>query len=345
MVSAAMNPHFLHTLGLILLPLACAVTLSAEPTGKAAQLIAQLKMQKIPVEGPWFALTYRSTDTLAAAGLPARYRGVPHVAGSAIYCLETKEDFSAFHILQTDEIWHYYGGDPLELLLLHPDGHGETVILGPDVLAGQHPQVTVPRGVWQGSRPIGAGADSYTLFGCTLGPGFEYADCAFGYRDELQKQYPQFAVPIAGLTREDHATRPAADAKPAATVPAPAPTVFIPADVKAINAAPGIVLRELAGRVAAAKSDDYSIALFDLAAGQGMPTSYNQVSEEVFLIARGSGEVTLDGKVTTVAAGATVIIKPKVRHSIKAAAGEALSFYAISVPAYSPEDYVLSPDK
>jgi predicted cupin superfamily sugar epimerase/mannose-6-phosphate isomerase-like protein (cupin superfamily) len=338
-------PRSLLPACLLLLCLAFGAPLSAEPTGTAAQLIAHLKMQKIPAEGPWFTVTYKSSDVLPVASLPERYHGAPHVAGSAIYCLETKEDFSALHILQTDEIWHYYSGDPLEILLLYPDGHGETTVIGPDVLHGQHPQFVAPRGVWQGSRPIGSGADTYTFFGTTLGPGFEYGDFAIGYRDELQKAYPKFAEKIAALTRAEFATRPPTATSTKAEVVAPAPTVFTPADVKQIDVATGIALRELAGRVAKAKTDDYSIALFNLAAGQGMPTSYNQVSEEVFLIASGSGEVTLDGKATAVTTGATVIIKPKVRHSIKAAPGEALAFYAISVPAYSPEDYVLSPDK
>jgi predicted cupin superfamily sugar epimerase len=144
------------------------------------------------------------------------------VAGSAIYTLQTKEDFSALHLLQTDEIWHFYGGDPLEVLLLYPDGHGETAIIGPDVLHGQHPQFVVPRGVWQGSRPIGPGPDSYTFFGNTLAPGFEYADFAIGYRDELQKQYPKFAAQIAEFTRAEFATRssPAAGAAHPPAVPA-----------------------------------------------------------------------------------------------------------------------------
>jgi len=189
--------------------LAVAATARAEPAGPAAELIRHLHMQKIPAEGPWFTVTYKSDDVVPAGSLPARYHGAPHVAGSAIYCLETREDFSALHLLQTDEIWHYYGGDPLEILLLYPDGHGETAVIGPDVLHGQHAQFTVPRGVWQGSRPIGAGPDSYTFFGTTLGPGFEYGDFAIGYRDELQKLYPKFATQIAALTRGEFATRPA----------------------------------------------------------------------------------------------------------------------------------------
>jgi hypothetical protein len=272
---------------------------------------------------------------------------VPHAAGSAIYTLETKEDFSALHILQTDEIWHYYGGSPLELLLLFPDGRGETVVLGPDILHGQHPQYVVPRGVWQGSRPIGPGPDAYTFFGNTLGPGFAYADFAIGYRDELQKAYPQHAALIAQLTRDEHATKPAAVAQAAAVAaqtPA-APTVFAPEAVPSLDGGPGIALKELVGRLAQAKTDAYSVALFTLAPGRGTPASYNKVSEESFLIVSGRGEVKLDGKVSAVSAGGTVIVKPGVRHTITAAPGETLLFYAVSVPAFSLEDFVLSPDR
>ena len=165
-------------------------------------------MERIPAEGPWFSLTYQSADTLSPASLPERYHGTPHAAGSAIYALETAQDFSALHRLQTDEIWHFYGGSPIEMLLLYPDGHDETVILGADVLAGQHPQFVVPRGVWQGSRPVSEAPDTYSFFGDTLAPGFEYADFEIGYRDELQKAYPKAAEKIARLTRAEFIARP-----------------------------------------------------------------------------------------------------------------------------------------
>ncbi|MEI6107156.1 MAG: cupin domain-containing protein, partial [Opitutae bacterium] len=156
----------------------------AEPVGPARKVIAQLGMEKIPVEGAWFKVTYGSSDHLPAAALPARY-GSPRVAGTAIYALVTREDFSAMHRLKTDEIWHFYAGDPIELLLLHPDGRNEVVILGADLAAGQPPQFTVPAGVWMGARPIKATAEAYALFGCTMAPGFDYADFEPGYRDEL----------------------------------------------------------------------------------------------------------------------------------------------------------------
>lgn len=176
--------------------------LNPKPSGMAQKLIQHFKMEKIPAEGPWFTVTYRSQDVLETNGLPARYKG-RRVAATAIYAVQTKEDFSAMHKLATDEIWHFYGGDPLEMLLLHPDGHGEVVMVGPDVFKGQHPQLVVPRNVWQGSMPIGAGPESYSFFGNTLAPGFEFDDFQMGYRDELQEKYPRFADHIALLTRAE----------------------------------------------------------------------------------------------------------------------------------------------
>lgn len=313
---------------------------AAAPTGEAAKLIERLQMQKIPEEGAWFALTYRSDDVLPANSIE-RYKAVPHVAGSAIHGLVTRDDFSAMHVLQTDEIWHYYAGSPLELLLLHPDGRGEVVVLGPDVLMGQRPQVVVPRGVWQGAQPLGDG-DAYTLFGCTLAPGFEYGDFAIGYRDELQKSYPAFKAQIASLTRAEFASKPADGSRE--SFPAVVRhDVFLPSDVPTIDVAKGIALSELAGRKARIRSDAYSIAHFTLAPGTAMPASRNKTAEEVFLVASGSGEVTLDGQSRRIRPGSVVLMKAGVVHSIRAMGELPLVFYAISAPAFSPEDYVLEP--
>ena len=181
--------------------------LAQRPDPRAAALIKHFNMARIPQEGPWFVLTYNSPDVLARGALPERYDG-PRAAGSAIIALVTKSDFSAMHRLKTDEMWHYYGGDPLEMLILHPNGNGEVVVLGPDVLAGQKLQYVVPRGSWQGARPRGKGLDSYAIFGDTLAPAFEYSDFEMGYRDELQKAYPHQAALIEQLTRKEFLTRP-----------------------------------------------------------------------------------------------------------------------------------------
>src|SRR5207245_2095434 len=108
---------------------------------------------------------------LPAASLPARY-GTDRWAGTAIYYLLTPDTFSALHRLPTDEVYHFYLGDPVEMLQLWPDGSGRVGTLGQDVRAGQLLQVIVPRGVWQGSRLRPGGA--FALLGTTMAPGFDF---------------------------------------------------------------------------------------------------------------------------------------------------------------------------
>ena len=157
----------------------------------------------LPREGGRFRRTW--------AG-PERADGRPE--GSAIVMLLTSEpdDFSALHRLPADEIWHFYRGDPLTLLLLSEtgpegargDGRGagggaRSVVLGPDVLGGQHVQFTVPAGTWMGAAVAEGGA--WTLFGCTMAPGFTFADYEQGDAAELAARFPQEAARIAALSR------------------------------------------------------------------------------------------------------------------------------------------------
>ncbi|MCK8433935.1 cupin domain-containing protein [Streptomyces sp. D2-8] len=151
-------------------------------------LIAHYGLEPIPREGGLFRQTW--------AG-PERPDGRPE--GTAIVALLTAEDFSALHRLPTDEIWHFYRGDPLELLLLAPDGGTRTVVLGPDVLQGQHVQFTVPAGTWMGGRVAEGGA--WALFGCTMAPGFTFEGYEHGDAAELTARYPAQAAEIAGLSR------------------------------------------------------------------------------------------------------------------------------------------------
>jgi uncharacterized protein len=163
----------------------------------AEKLIAVLQLQPHPKEGGFFRETHRSADQLSA--LPVRYQG-ERSASTAIYYLLTNATFSAMHRLITDEVFHFYAGDPVRMLQLLPDGSGRTVILGPDVLAGQSPQVVVPAGVWQGSQLAPGG--EFALLGATVAPGFEYADYEAGQRETLVRQYPGFAELIRQLTPE-----------------------------------------------------------------------------------------------------------------------------------------------
>jgi uncharacterized protein len=163
----------------------------------AEQLIRLLQLQPHPREGGHFRETYRSTDLLPASALPPHYRS-PRAASTAIYYLLTPNTCSALHRLGSDEVFHFYLGSPVRMLQLFPDGQGKEVILGPDLLEGQSVQVVVPRGVWQGSVLEPGGA--FALLGCTVAPGFEYADYESGNRAELMARYPAFAELITRLT-------------------------------------------------------------------------------------------------------------------------------------------------
>ncbi|MGI5376585.1 cupin domain-containing protein [Streptomyces sp. CA-251387] len=151
-------------------------------------LVAHYGLEPIPREGGLFRQTWAGPEL--ADGRPE---------GSAIVVLLTADDFSALHRLPSDEVWHFYLGDPLELLLLAPDGTSRTAVLGPGLLHGQHIQLTVPAGTWMGARVVKGG--SWTFFGCTMAPGFTYEGYEHGDLAELTARYPSEAARIAALCR------------------------------------------------------------------------------------------------------------------------------------------------
>jgi hypothetical protein len=166
----------------------------------AEQIIRLLELQPLPVEGGYFRQTYRAAETLPAGALPARY-GRGKVLCTAIYYLLTADpdSFSALHRLPTDEIYHFYLGDPVEMLMLHPDGSAQVLTLGTDLAAGQHAQSVVPGGSWQGSRLQAGGR--FALLGTTMAPGYDDLDFELGDRGELSLRYPDQADHIGRLTR------------------------------------------------------------------------------------------------------------------------------------------------
>ena len=167
------------------------MTDSSQPECRARALIRYYNMSVIPHEGAWFAPRWVAKERASNAA---------KAAGSAILAVMTRRDFSAMHRLRTDETWHFYGGDAADLLVLHPGGRVERVRFGADVLAGEVPQLTVPAGAWMGARPAaGAGEAAYSFFGCTLAPGFDPGDYEPGYRDELQRGWPEAAEEIEAL--------------------------------------------------------------------------------------------------------------------------------------------------
>jgi predicted cupin superfamily sugar epimerase len=128
-----------------------------------------------------------------------RYDG-PRRTSTAIYYLLEPDTFSEMHLLASDEVFHFYAGDPVEMLQLFADGSSRRLVIGNDLAAGVRPQVVVERGVWQGSRLVAGGA--WALLGCTVSPGFEFEDYAAGDRAELTRRWPEAAEMILALTRE-----------------------------------------------------------------------------------------------------------------------------------------------
>jgi predicted cupin superfamily sugar epimerase len=151
-----------------------------------------LRLEPHPVEGGSFRRTYTSQGTVSVP------RGV-RAQGTAIYYLLEKGAFSEMHVLDSDEVFHFYFGDPAEMLHLYPDGTSATFTLGHDLAAGQHVQLLVPAGVWQGMRLIGDG--KVALLGCTVTPGFNYADYHNSKYADLAAKWPDQAERIRALTR------------------------------------------------------------------------------------------------------------------------------------------------
>jgi predicted cupin superfamily sugar epimerase len=164
----------------------------------AQDLITALNLQPLPREGGYYRETYRAPLRLPADALRGQY-GQDKAAATAIYYLLTPDSFSALHRLPADEIFHFYLGDPVRMLQLLPDGSGRTMVLGPDVLAGQSVQAVVPAGVWQGSFLELGGA--FALLGTTMAPGFDFTDYEPGDGDTLTARYPAYADLIRQLTQ------------------------------------------------------------------------------------------------------------------------------------------------
>lgn len=152
-----------------------------------------------PREGGFYIRTYESGELLLPAAFSdARYPRPRHTA-TAIYYLLEPGTFSEMHRLKSDELFHFYLGDPVEMLQLHPDHTGSIVRIGNRLDQGERPQVVVPRGIWQGSRLVPGGA--FALLGCTVSPGFEFDDYETATREDLCAGWPAFSQLIHSLTR------------------------------------------------------------------------------------------------------------------------------------------------
>jgi predicted cupin superfamily sugar epimerase len=156
-----------------------------EPEVRA--LIERFDLRRLPVEGTLFAETYRSGDSTAIV---------------ALYAADPPSR-SSFHVLTRDEVWHFYAGDPLRLILLHPDGSTQDVVMGHDVGAGHEVQFTIPAGTWQAGELLPGGR--YALFGCTMAPGFT-PDCfRASHAEALVARWPSREADIRRLAVPEQA--------------------------------------------------------------------------------------------------------------------------------------------
>jgi predicted cupin superfamily sugar epimerase len=169
------------------------VALSAEDVKKL------LGLKPHPREGGWYVRTYEAREMVAAEAFADGRYARARRTGTAIYYLLEPDTFSEMHRLKSDEVFHFYAGDAVEMLQLREGGGGAMVVIGNDLLRHERPQVVVERGVWQGSRLAEGGR--WALLGCTVSPGFEFEDYETGTREELCAGWPEFAGEIARLTR------------------------------------------------------------------------------------------------------------------------------------------------
>ena len=154
----------------------------------------KLGLERHPERG-YYRETYRSSSDVQSDR-----HGGRRAASTAIYFLVTANEPATFlHRLVSDEVFHLYEGGPLEILRLFPDGEWDVAVLGMNLDAGERPQIVIPAGTWFGTE-LGAGA-SHCLVGCTVAPGFEFADFELAQGPELEARYPAAADRIRRMSR------------------------------------------------------------------------------------------------------------------------------------------------
>ena len=149
-------------------------------------------------EGGFYRETYRSSLSLAREALPSQFNG-PRLVSTAIYFLLEGENFSAFHRLRSDELWHFYAGGPLLVHVIEENGRYSEMSIGSNPESGEMLQAVVKAGCWCASRV--RDPESFALAGCTVAPGFDFEDFELGKRSKLISLYPQHRRLIEQLTR------------------------------------------------------------------------------------------------------------------------------------------------
>ena len=164
---------------------------------KVDQIVTALNLLPHP-EGGFYKEVYRSNGSIPKQVLPNYFNGDRNYATS-IYFLLSGQNFSAFHKINQDETWHFYQGDAIKIHMIHPDRKYTTQLLGLDLAAGIEPQFTVPAHVWFAAQVMQP--NGYSLLGCQVSPGFDFADFNLAKRDELSAEFPQHTHIIKTYTR------------------------------------------------------------------------------------------------------------------------------------------------
>ncbi len=157
------------------------------------EILTRLLNLEKHVEGGSFKETYRSVMTLEPEG----FEGPCNVSTGIYFMLEYGQ-YSAFHRIKSDEIWHHYLGESLVIYEINQTGKLMRHVLGKDLEAGERLQLTIPAGSWFASRCEIEGA--YALVGCTVAPGFDFRDFELANRAQLSKEYPNHQELISELT-------------------------------------------------------------------------------------------------------------------------------------------------
>ncbi len=160
-------------------------------------LIEKFNLEPHP-EGGYFKETYRSNGHIENSALPKAYTGSRNYS-TCIYFLLTSDTFSAFHKIHQDEIWHFYAGSPLKLYIISDTGEYSEHLIGNNFSEGQVPQFVVPGRHWFAAKTLKV--DSYSFVGCTVAPGFDFADFVLPERAELISKFPQYEDIITRFTR------------------------------------------------------------------------------------------------------------------------------------------------
>jgi predicted cupin superfamily sugar epimerase len=195
--------------GYLLSPLVVLLALTALAHGQnkkltAEEVIKKLDLRPLPDEGGYYRQTYKSDMEFPTNGFGIDLDSMRRIS-TAIYFLETPDGFSALHRVRSDEVYHFYAGDSVDMIQIDDSGILSRFILGSDILNNQSPQLVVPKGKWQASRLKAGGR--WALMGSTVAPGFEFEDFELADRDRMLLQFPQLSQDIRSFTRAKRSSR------------------------------------------------------------------------------------------------------------------------------------------